>query len=446
MKKKKILIISYSFPPDSRSGVYRVIHFANHLLQNGKYSPYILTVDEKYYEAGIDIDYSLLRKVANGVSVYRTKCWQFRDVITHSIRKKSQKTIMDRSTTDIKRKTRFKIWQAIKDIITDGVLSFPDRQIGWLPFALFNGYKIIKDEQIKLILATASPWTSLLVGKILSLLCRATLVLDYRDPWLENPFNKFEERRLYFYLSKLLEKFIVNSASAVILNTEKLKDIFIEKYNSPNRFFVLYNGYDNADIIVESNENLNRCNKDEFIFIHAGSLYGNRSIDAFLIAFKDCLDRRIFGEIIARVILLGGDKNLYNKCLNILGESYFKKHCNVMRRIAHDHCVSYMKKSDCLLLFQQGTNVQVPRKLFEYLALQKPIIALTPDEGETSELIKKNDAGLIIKEDVNAIVGAMESMFMDYDMFYNKVRKNQYFKHYDSVNIVKKLESILDEF
>lgn len=66
---KKLLIVTYYFPPSGGPGVQRVLKFAKYLPEFG-WEPIVLTVKDADYPAR---DESLLKEIPPAVRVYRTK-------------------------------------------------------------------------------------------------------------------------------------------------------------------------------------------------------------------------------------------------------------------------------------------------------------------------------------------------------------------------------------
>jgi len=445
---KNILIISYAFPPSARSGIYRILHFSECLARRGNYRPFILTVASEHYEQEDALDKSLLKTINNNIVIFRTGCFQLRELFLNVFGGKLCKIADQKSSSFINDKTAREIstlgkWQKIKDAFTDELLSFPDRQVGWLPFAVKSGYNIIRQKKIDIIFSTGAPWTSLLIGRILSGLTSLPLVLDYRDPWIDNPFHRSGNSQIYNSFSRSLEKNLVKKASAVILNTDLLSCAFIKRYGKQYKFHVLHNGFLEEDLRTDAKVDF-FVGKDDFIFIHTGNIYGNRSIDNFLVAFKECVQRRIFGQKLAKICLIGVDENFDRKCRLLLGESIFNECCILSERIPHDNCIAYLKKSQCFLIFQQDTTIQVPKKLFEYLALRKPILAITPKNGETARIIKNNDGGIVVSDKTENIINAIKDMVSNYKYHKNLLIKNEGYKQFGMKILTAKLEKILN--
>ena len=97
----------------------------------------------------------------------------------------------------------------------------------------------------------------------------------------------------------------------------------------------------------------------------------------------------VFGQKLAKICLIGVDENLGRKCRLLLGGLIFNECCILSERIPHDNCIAYLKKSQCFLIFQQDTTIQVPRKLFEYLASIKGIEKIRTTKNNVTFVMSK---------------------------------------------------------
>lgn len=441
---KKILYLAYSYPPDSRSGTFRSLHFANELAINGKYKPIVLTVDPSCYENDVSFDDELLSKVDGGVGIVRTRCFQLRELVigikkatTRQGSKRVEKKV--ENTSKILNKGRF---SKFKDVFTDEFLSFPDRQAGWLPFVVVSGIRTIKKENIDIVFATGSPWTAFLAGFLLKKICNKPLVIDYRDPWNDNPFYENSKTSRFKKISRALENIIVKNSDAIVTNTNKFENTLKKRFPDISKIFTVYNGYSNNDIEnIGRNSTLDKRN--EFILTHAGALYGHRTIENFLYAIMTLVKIDTKYETI-RFQLIGIDEKTKTSAIKILGEEFATKYCYFSERVSHKECLSRLSESDCLIIFQQGTINQVPRKIFEYMALEKPIIAITDDCGETAQIIKRHSVGIAVSDSANNICSAIKDVFDDYEEYKLSLSCGSVSQNYEVKNLAKQIEKIFD--
>lgn len=439
---KKVLFLAYTYPPDSRSGTFRVLHFANELARNGNYKPIVLTVKESDYDKEVSFDHQLLEDVDSNVDVVKTRCFQLRDSLV-AIKKKSSKgefKILEKDNNDNCNHNKKTLLTSLKDLVTEGILSFPDRQSGWFPFAVLSGWKILKNNNVDVIIATGSPWTTFCVGFALKVICKKPLVIDYRDPWNDNTFSG--KNKTFEKISRYLENIVVKKSDAIIANTESFKKVLQNRFPEKRNIYTVHNGYsisDISDVKPEGNSLVGR----EFIMTYAGALYGHRTIENFLYAFKDLLVIDSKYETI-RLRFVGVNSDTMSVAAKILGEDVALKHCSFSGRVPHKECLSILMRSDCLIIFQQGTVNQVPRKIFEYIAIKKPILAITDCSGETADIINRNSIGIAVEDDKDSVKIAIKKLFDNYEKIYKEIIEKNIAERYEVKSLAMQVEKILD--
>lgn len=289
-------------------------------------------------------------------------------------------------------------YQKIKDTISY-VLTFPDFASPWLIPALFKGLTIIRKHKIDIIFATGMPWTSLIIGYFLKIITRKKLIIDFRDPWVNNPF--IEKMKFQKSMDRRWEKRIVKKADLIIANTNLLKQDLISRYlHLKDKIIHLPNGFDESDfssIRIENN------NSDSFIMTHAGFLYGRRDPMPLFeaIRYLQNINPRIASKIKFQQI---GDINLNYNLVDMIQAKALEKNIVLIDQLEYQQSLSALAQSDVLLIFQQGTKNQIPSKFYEYIYLDKPIISIAEKESELSQQILQNGFGSVFEdEDVAAI-------------------------------------------
>lgn len=441
---KKLLFLAYAYPPANRSGTFRTFHFANLLARKKNYKIHVLTLNENSYEKETLKDNELLKQIDQKISIHRTRCFHLRDSILKLRSQKISDIRNEKTGSNLKNNSLMKFWKNFKDILTEEILAFPDRRMGWIPFAVKKGLQICKREKIDVIVASGGPWSAFVIGSILKKLSGVPLILDFRDPWTDNPFNDPGRSQLYKKISKAAEHFLVNYSNAVILNTDSLKMIFKNRFTGYESFFAVHNGYLQNELQAISGAK--RDNKEgEFLFVYAGTIYGHRSVDNFLLAFKKAVDDNIFSSLSPKVVFVGIENFTFiDSIQKLIGLEFFSKHIIIHPRLPHSECLEALYQADCLLLFQQGTVMQVPRKLFEYIAIKKPIFAVLTNMGETAGIIKKCNAGLSVKDEFPDIYQAINELVSKYAQYLLEIKKDKNFSSFEMGKLADKFEDIID--
>ena len=376
---KNILIIAFRFPPSAVSGTFRSLGFVRHLAKSG-WKQQVLTINQNLNESP---DNTLLTKLPPDINIVRTGVI---DIFRHVDR---MKTLLKKTTptpnhssapeTTASENTTKK--PSFKETITY-FLKTPDNQLGWFFPALAGFFRLSKPA---IVYSSAPPFTGHLIATVFKKIWRVPMVCDFRDPWLDNPFRVPRPGRVEKW-DQWLERWVVRNADIIIANTGPMAEAIKNRHpEAQNRVHVITNGYDPEDFADITP--LRDSDPDKFLLLHAGSLYGQR-------------DPRHFLE---GVQMLVKDKNCTQLKIQLIGpaESYggltLAEHINALQleeyvelisSVPHQEALQRMRGADMLLIFSQGTNLQVPAKIYEYMGLGKHIFAINEPDSATAHIMK----------------------------------------------------------
>jgi hypothetical protein len=416
-------MIAYCFPPVGGIGIagsQRALKFVKHL-QNFQWEPTVLTVKEEFYEPYMSMDYNLLSNLPDDIEIIRTsvirglsKVLQIKNRIKSKFINYEKKC--KENTHTQKYEEMFIEWgwyKKFKDTITD-LFEIPDEEMGWILPGVWAGVRAVKKKQIDIIYSTGRPWTSHVIGMALKVLTGKPLVVEFRDPWMTNPFRK-KYSNLKNNIEGYLERVVIKNSDLVIANTYELKEEFIKRFQviSKEKFTEILNGFDSNDYV----NNMAWYNKErnkEFLITHTGFLYGKRDPINFIKALKLLIDKKFIEDNSIRIFLIGSIELQYDISEYI---EYYGLN-NIF--IIHDHVsykksLEYMQKSDVLLLLQPDTKTQIPSKLFDYLGMRKPILAISPYGGATYNLMSRENMGRVAQpDDIEGIADAIYAMYNEW--------------------------------
>lgn len=350
-KKRNILLISYFFAPSTIVGAKRFSYLSSYL-DNSEFRVHILTINEKYInQKDTSIPF-------NGI-IHKTSAYP---VVTvgKSIFAKFKKRLL--------------------------LILLPlDLFSGWIPHAIIQGMKILRKEKFQKILVSAPPFSSFLIGYILSKIFKVDLILDYRDPWFIDLGPSVIFKKAVFGI----EKKILKGATNIVFNTNKARELYLESGFGPyvvKKSYVINNAYlNNHDIEPVYLE------KNKKVILYAGNLYHERRLGYLFkpllkLIDNSFLDRlsfaiHVFGRIPAEDYSLAEELNLQN---NIFRHDH----------ISHDEIKRYMKGADILYLPQSVLGkYSIAYKFFDYLSVRKPILAITSKDSAIAEIMKEIDCG-----------------------------------------------------
>lgn len=384
--KNKVLIISYQFPPSASSGVFRTIRFVKNLPIFG-WTPLVLTVRPEYYPSGMPIDHELIssHSALNEVKVWRTGCYGRGN---QKIRNTRSSGVSKALKTSSNPKS---VFQKIKRILSH-LLYVPDRQNTWIFKAVKTGQQIIQQENADVIYATGRPWSSFIIGYFLSKRNKLPLVIDFRDPWVDNPYSNFEYRFIR-RIHEFLEKKCIVAANLVIANTEPLKDLLTSKYNDDvqsSKFVTITNGYDESEFEKLDIKRNRTYSNAPIVITHVGAIYSKRTPENFLLALSSLIDSGVLKQTDVVVRLIGKIKDLKIDDLRKQAEGV---QLELVGQVSKREALQASMDSDVLLLLQPDTDLQIPAKLYEYARLQRKILAIC-GEGATKQIVIENGLGL----------------------------------------------------
>jgi glycosyltransferase involved in cell wall biosynthesis len=431
---KKVLIVSYYFPPSGGPGVQRVLKFVKYLPEFG-WQPVVLTVQDGDYPAR---DESLLAEIPHHAIVYRTKIFEPYRLYRKLTGKPANAPV------DVENIPQGRKKKSLTETLAEFVRStffIPDARIGWYPYAIREGLRIIKKHQINAIYSSSPPYTTAVIARRLQRETRLPWVAGFRDPWtgfLSTPDRWFLPRSV----DKHLERSVFNDANAIEVAWRGiLKDIIAKEPGlDQQKLLHLPNGFDSDDYPT-----LNLRPNARFTVTYTGSMYGKRNPRTFLQAVEGLVKE---GKVDLRKIQLRFIGRFGAEIHDMVMASSIRESIEIVSYLPHSESVKELLRSDALLLIvdeANGSEEIVPGKVFEYLGAQRPIIALAP-EGAIASLMRETRSGFVAS---NQDVAAIQAAFIEcYDNYLYHRRKfeqdRQAVKQYDRREITRRLAAVFD--
>ncbi len=438
---KKLLIIAYCFPPYSGAGGHRTVRFTRYLKKLG-WKICVLTIEENYFRPSHLIDKEIINKLPYGIKIFRTKVLRGLTLLINlrnRFRKRQKEKTSERVNLKKDSTHSRKSWaQSISDIISS-IFVVPDNEVGWLPFALLKGKKIIRSEGTDIIYSSGPPHTCHLIAYCLKKLTSMPWVADFRDPWSRNTWKR-QKSKLHHKTQSFLESRVVKSADKIILNTDYMQNEFAGFYKDqpPQKFVAITNGFDPEDFTeIKPGEHEN---KKPFTITHTGTLYKKRDPSNLLLSVSRLAKKRIISPGNFQLNFIGaiGIKDVDIRKLT--SEYNIDRFVNIIPPVSHKESLKFLANSDVLLIIQPDTVYQIPGKIFEYIYLRKPILSLS-HHGATSDIIIKNNLGIVVpSEDAEEIEKAI--IFFYKKKFHIENNKDL-LDMYSGEKLTEKLSSVL---
>jgi len=280
-----------------------------------------------------------------------------------------------------------------------GVTSIPDRYSTWIIPAIIKGIYAIVRHRPRVILSTFPIPSAHLIGLVLSRLFSLPWVADFRDP---APIHDMKDEDTNF-LNAWVDRSVVAKADLLVFATEAMRQLYREKYPSlaAERTITIENGY-NEDVFNQAHMQAQRkvqvdqTEKKTFNILHSGTLYENGRSPIVLFRALENIRFHFRGSE-----LTPDYKAMIRQC-------GIGQHVEFKPPVSYNQSLQEMLAADALLLIQgELFNYQIPGKVYEYLASDKPILALVGKGGASEDLLRNETACLVeteVVEVANAIL------------------------------------------
>lgn len=382
---KKILIISYFFPPCNLTASQRVFSWAKYFHQFGYY-PIIITRrwDNEILKMDDINKPTPAEKIIEKYDTYEVHYMPY----TGNLRDKLMQ---------LQPNLFFKIARKF--------LSFAEQitQFFWLktnPYnnIYFEAEKIIAAENIEQLIISANPYPSFYFGYLLKKKFKnLKWYADYRDDWNTKLLAKDSlQRKLFNWYESIFEKKWLHTAHSFFA----VSDFITEKISG----FIHLKGYTIGNGFYEEDYfNLPEVeNKNEFIITYTGQLYGEQDFSIFISAFKKAVDE-FKNQIQLKLNFVGiglfeTDKKYLQQLLSGY-ESCFE----ILPRTSKAECIKIEDGSDALLMVAYGNLKGIPAsKLYQYLGHKKPIIVCPTDDDIIQKTVTDCGVGWVAKNETDA--------------------------------------------
>jgi glycosyltransferase involved in cell wall biosynthesis len=392
-RKKHLVFINYYFPPMGGGGVQRITKFLKYFDYH-QYDVSVITVQPSFFYSK---DPTLIKEIPAVVNVIRTGSLDpFRLIFLF------QKFFRKFNASDHKDISYQESGGKIRKIAMS--IFVPDSRLLWLPFALTRLWCLKRDDPVDVVIASMPPFTAGLIGILGKIFIKAPVILDFRDAWTNNPYlpgiGKIQGR-----LNEKIEAFCINRASGIVFVNPALERYYRGKYHRESKpCRTIRNGFDPDDFPAAPSANP----QENLLFKLGimGTIYSQGNVPLTLLKALETLHREDTGfKDEFRLVLLGKWSSDFREWVEKQG---IRELVEFIPYHPHREALQLASRFDALALAIDsrlpGSSEVTPGRIYEYLYLKKPILALCPPKSDLADLVRQNKAGEVVDfSDVDTI-------------------------------------------
>lgn len=429
---KKVLIITYYWPPAGGIAVQRMLKFSKYLPSFG-WTPVIYTVANGEFP---EVDKALLNEVPETLEVIKTKIHEPYSIYKLFTGKSSGERVQRVKTASGKSSGRESLSQWIR-----GNIFIPDTRFLWIRPSVSFLKKKLKQEKFDAVISTGPPHSNHLIALALAKSEGIPWIADFRDPW--TTMDYFKDFNLTGWANRKhhrLELEVLRKASSVVVVGSSMKHEFEEK--GSKNVQIIHNGFDDADFAAAGDV----APDTKFSIVHVGSFFKRRNPDVLWRVLARLRDEKhpLLGHL--EIKLIGRVDQVVLDSMNKHG---LNPYLNLVPFVPHAEAITYLKSAQLLLLpidNFEGSKWVLTGKLFEYMATRRPILCIGPSDGDAAQVLDEVKAGETFDYDNDpALRNYLVRQFERYQSNKLGSNKNEKVEAYSRKQLTKKLATLLNE-
>lgn len=414
---RRVLVITYHWPPDAAIGGVRPVKLVAQLKAHG-WEPIILTVNPRYYQQ----TGTKLSDMGSDPITIRTSCLPnlprlfvsvrrlFGKVVARFIgqsRTKSDSGGMAQDGPGLGRRG------SLRQVLVS-LLNTPDGHIGWLPMGLVQAVKAVRKHGVACIVSTGPPFTSHLVALCVQALSGVAWIADFRDPWfmLEGRLPEMASGASN-WINQRMERAVIHRANLVVCVTPFMTQWYRERYPGlPSEHWeTISNGFSVEEFLGLTGIPL----AEKFTISYLGSIEYGRTPELVFQAVRElCLEGMMERQAV-EIRLIGNCREACGRSMTELIASYeLGDIVTMVPPVSRHEALKEMRRAHALLLLAPNQKLQTPGKAYEYIGAGRRILSITEPGWSTAEVVRSVGGAVVAPGDFKEMKRVLQAWYGEY--------------------------------
>lgn len=424
--KKRVLIITYYWPPSGGSGVQRWLKFAKYLPEAG-WEPVIFTPENPDFDLK---DESLEAEISPQLEVMKFPIWEPYQLLDRLRGKKESHPgrVLEQKEQSFIEKAA--IWLRAN-------LMVPDPRVFWVKPAVKFLTELVQKGQFDAVITTGPPHSMHLIGRDLKRKTSVFWLADFRDPWSQWEF--LDKLPMQSYVRKKhhdMERSVLSEADVVATISPTFQHDL--KQLAGRNIQLLTNGFDPADMPPKYQTTEKTSGKLHLVY--TGIIDSIRNPMPLLKAMREEFSKEE-GQV--KFTFVGRVSDQVRA--EILEDQWLTAHVHFAGYVSHQEVFGFYAQADALALVLTNTKNakgNIPGKLFEYMATELPVLALGDPEGDSARILEESGAGIVLDHSDHAAIQLSLRQLFERS---GKAGSGLGIEHYSRKNLSFQLAKLLDE-
>lgn len=427
---KKVLIITYHWPPSGGITVLRCLKFVKYLRDFG-WEPVVFTAENASYQF---LDFTNEKDIPEGLEIHKVPIFEPINLFKKLSGRKKNQPLQNITSNSAKKKT-------IVDTLgmwVRGNFFIPDARYRWIKPSVKYLENYLQNNKIDAILTDGPPHTNTVIGLKLAQKFMIPWLADFQDPWTQvDYYDKLYIGKRADRKHKALEQAVFKTAKKITIASPTWKKD-LESIGAKN-VDVIYYGFDEPEF-----EHFQAKESTDFIFFHGGLLGEDRNPISFLNALKQLLIEHPAIRSNVRIKLAGEVDHAVRESIRMNDLDGLTEYMGMIPR--QQVLEEYAEASMLLLPINKAANAKgrIPGKLFEMLRTGKPILVFGPNDGDVKQIVEEKQLGKSFDYSEELFIYA----YLKKALIHNEIgnfNPSQHVSEYSNKAITQKIAGYLDE-